>query len=494
MSVTLTPALIENFAGVFLSPMYDDPVPTPPFHRECWELYCSEAPLVAVAAPRFHAKSTALTHVFILAVVLFRVESHVMLIGSSEELAMTALVDIAKELRENDDLRAEFGVKRFLTDAKGEIIVQCDDGYEFRILARGVEQRVRGIKWNGRRPGLILGDDMEEDEQVESPPRRRKLSRWVNRALIPMGRRGVKVRFHGTIIHQDSLLANFMAEAKRPEGVWKTLFYKAHQSFDDFSNILWPEHFSEKELRAIRQRFINKQDAGGYSQEMLNDPQDNEEAYLKKEQFRPMREEDHEAPKRYSVGVDFAISKADAANRTSFAVGGQDSGNLVHFVDQRVGRMDSEEIVDEFFLIEERWHCDAYYVESGQIWLALKATVNKEMMRRDVFLHIVELTPIKDKAARARPWQKRMKAGACRFDKEASWYPAYEEECLRFTEGSTAKLDDQFDSSATLIMGIEKQPDLEDDDVMSEDEWMEKWKRMHAGRSSHRASVTGYRR
>ena len=488
----LTAQLIENFAGVFLSPMYDDPAPTPPFHRQCWDLYCSPHLLVAVAAPRFHAKSTALTHVFILATVLFRFESHVMLVGSSEELAMTALVDIAKEIRENDDLRAEFGIQKFITDAKGEIIVQCDDGYQFRILARGVEQRVRGIRWNGRRPGLILGDDMEEDEQVESPARRRKLARWVNRALIPMGRRGCKVRFHGTIIHQDSLLANFMADAKSPQGVWKTLFYKAHQSFDDFSNILWPEHFTEGELRAVRQRFINKQDAGGYSQEMLNDPQDNEEAYLKKEWFRPMSPEDHEAPKVHYVGVDFAVSKATSANRTSFTIGGKCSSNLTHFVDQRVGRMDSEEIIDEFFSIEARWHPQAFFVEKGQIWLALRPTLEKEMLRANIFLNFIELTPVKDKATRGRPWQKRMKAGACRFDKESSWYPGYELECLSFTEGSDAKLDDQFDSSATLVLGLERQPDIEEEDLLTEDEWFDRWKG-RAGATS-RTSCTGYAR
>jgi hypothetical protein len=256
MTVALTPKLIENFAGVFLSPMFDNPAPTPDFHRQAWALYCSEAELAGVAAPRGHAKSTGLTHTFILACVLFRFESHVMLVSSSEELAMGQLGDIAKELKENDDLREEFGVQKFLTDSKGEIIVHCDDGYEFRILARGVEQRVRGIKWNGRRPGLILGDDMEEDEQVENAARRKKLRKWVNRAMIPMGRRGCKVRIHGTILHQDSLLAGIMADGRKSaeDRLWQTLFFKAHESYDDFSNILWPEAFDEKALRRIRQR------------------------------------------------------------------------------------------------------------------------------------------------------------------------------------------------------------------------------------------------
>lgn len=484
--IVLTAQLVENFAGAYLSPMYDNPVPTPPFHRACWALYCSEVELAAVAAPRGHAKSTALTHDFILATVLFRFESHVMLVSSSEELAMGQLGDIAKELRENDELRADFGVVKLLTDAKGEIIVLCDDGYEFRILARGVEQRVRGIKWKGRRPGLIVGDDMEEDEQVENAIRRRKLSRWVNRALIPMGRKGCKVRFHGTIIHQDSLLAKMMGSKE-----WQTLFYKAHAGFDDFTQILWPEQYSEARLRKIRQRFIDDMDAGGYSQEMLNDPQDNEEAYLKKEQFLPMTEEDREVPKVRSCGVDFAISQKTSANRTAFVVAGADTSNLIHFEDVRVGRFDSEEIVEEFFSLNAAWRDLSFEVESGQIWLAIKPILEKEQRRKGIYLDIRERTPIKDKAARGRAWQKRMKARACRFDKEASWYPPYEEEVLRFTGVTDAKLDDQFDASALAVLGLERAPDVEEEDILTEDEWMDRWK-SRASEQTGRSLVTGY--
>jgi predicted phage terminase large subunit-like protein len=486
VSVTLTPLLVENFAGIFLSEMYDNPVPVAPFHRAAWGLYCSPELFASVAAPRGHAKSTALTHTFIAAAVLFRFEPHVMLISSSEELAMGQLGDITKELKENDDLRAEFGVKKFLVESKGEIIVLCDDGYEFRILARGVEQRVRGIKWNGRRPGLIIGDDAEEDEQVENAGRRRKLLRWINRALIPMGRKGCKVRFHGTILHQDSFLAYTMKSK-----LWKSLLFKAHESFSDFSNVLWPEMWSEADLRAKQLAYIEAQDSAGYSQEYLNDPHDNEDAYLRKEHFRPMAPLHHEAPKLFAVGVDFAISKADSANRTSFTVGGQMTSNEICFVDERVGRMDTDEIIEEFFSIEARWHPDAFFVESGQIWLTLRPTLVKEMLRKGRFLNFVELTPIKDKATRGRPWQKRMKAGACFFDKEASWYPGYEEECLRFTGASEARLDDQFDSSATLLLGLERMPDVEEEDVLTEDEWAARRRNTQSAQVG-RSATTGY--
>ena len=74
--VTLTDELVEAFAGTFLSPLYDNPQPTPDFHRECWGMYCSDAELAAIAAPRAHAKSTALTHDYALATALFREQDY----------------------------------------------------------------------------------------------------------------------------------------------------------------------------------------------------------------------------------------------------------------------------------------------------------------------------------------------------------------------------------------------------------------------------------
>lgn len=48
----LTKDLVYGFAGSVLASKYDDPVPTPWFHLEWWELCCSDNPYVAIAAPR----------------------------------------------------------------------------------------------------------------------------------------------------------------------------------------------------------------------------------------------------------------------------------------------------------------------------------------------------------------------------------------------------------------------------------------------------------
>ena len=376
-------------------------------------------------------------------------------------------------------------IQEFLTCAKTDIIVKCKDGHQFRILARGSGQKMRGRKWRGKRPGLIVCDDLEDDEQVESKERRDKFGRWFYRALKPALRKAGRIRVHGTILHEDSLLARLMKDK-----TWETRFYRAHASFDDFTDILWPEQFSEKRLRGIRQSFIEQFDASGYSQEYLNDPFDNSEAYLRKDDFLEMTEDDRGLPKKYSVGIDFAISKKNKANRTSMTIGGQDTRNILHIVDQRAGRWDLLEIIEEMLAIQQRYEPEIFFVEDGIIWKAVEPVLNQEMIRRQCYLNLQPILPIHDKKTNGRSLQKRMKAGAMRFDKDSTWFAGYESELLRFTGNSDAVLDDQFDSTAMLSRGLESTAILEEDAFDTEEEL---YSRRTDSPSGHgRSEVTGY--
>jgi len=90
----LTPELIKGFAGSVLSKRYDNSVRTPDFHMEMWELCCSKDPLVAIAAPRMHAKSTAISHAYVLTEALFRSSRFIVLVSDTETQGTNFLNDI----------------------------------------------------------------------------------------------------------------------------------------------------------------------------------------------------------------------------------------------------------------------------------------------------------------------------------------------------------------------------------------------------------------
>lgn len=483
--VELTADLVESFSGIYLSPMYDNPAPTPEFHRKGWRECCSEADQVTIAAPREHAKSTAFTHAYGLATVCFRAQDYIVVVSATEDLAIGHLGDMAKQLRENEDLRRDFKIVKLSEDSKTAIVVDFADGHQCRLVAKGSGQKMRGMKWNGKRPGLILCDDLEEDDQVENLASRKRFRRWFDRALIPCLRRGGKVRVYGTILHPDSLLSRLQRSK-----AWASLFFSAHKSLNDFSEILWPEQFPESRLRAIKLRFSEAGDLAGYSQEYLNLPMADELAFLQVTGFLPMATDDFTAPKRVKIGCDWAVSKATHADKTSFTVGGETPDNILCIYDQRSGNWDSEEWIDEMFSLQIEHDPSEWVVEGGVIWQAVWPTIRREMRERNIWMEFRVINPVKDKAARAIALKRRHNAFGIRYAKDAHWYPDYEAVLQAFTAGAEALHDDEFDSTAILAKGFETQTPPEEEDFLTDEEIEEEYS--DPTRFSGRDEITGY--
>lgn len=466
----LTAEAIEGFVGTVLLKGFDQPAPTPECHREWWTLCTSSHPFVAIAAPRGHAKSTAITHSYMLACLLFRERMFSLLISGTEAQAILFLNDIKNELKDNELIHQLFGIPKFLKDAETDIIVEMPDGHRFRLMAKGSEQSLRGAKWAGRRPDLIVCDDIEEDEQVLNKDRRDKFRRWFMGALLPLRSDNGIVRMVGTILHMDSLLENLMPEnllkTKRKDKFltveplktytthnlpWKSVKYRAHD--DDFSHILWPQKRTKEWLVAEREKYVSMGLPEIYSQEYLNIPIDETTAYFKKGDLQEMTEKDRDRNLRYYIAADLAISLQTRADYTVFVVGGMDDQGILHIVDVIRERMDGQEIVTAIFGLHNRYHPEVFAIEDTMISKSLGPFFYEECRKRNVYPNIDGIKPLVDKMARARSIQGRMRAKAVRFDKDADWYSTFESEVLRFPRD---KHDDQVDALAHLGVILDK--------------------------------------
>jgi hypothetical protein len=152
----LTSEVIEGFSKLLLSKGMDDYKETPACHKEWWDAFCSDSPFVALCAPRHHGKSTALTHCYTLANCLFKQKQYVVIVSDTYEQAVLFLKDIHKELTTNEELIQLFEVEKMEKEAENDIICRLVGNHKFRITAKGAEQRMRGLKWEGKRPDMIL--------------------------------------------------------------------------------------------------------------------------------------------------------------------------------------------------------------------------------------------------------------------------------------------------------------------------------------------------
>lgn len=467
MSELIDAEVIEGFTVSHLAAKYDNPKPIPPFHLEMWELCCSDNPKVAIAAPRKHAKSTAITYAYILVMMLTRQKSFCLLVSNTESQSSEFLMSIKSELENNEALRTKYGIKEFLKDTETNIIVLMKDGHQFRIQAKGSEQKVRGIKWGNQRPDLIVCDDLEEDEQVLSRERREKFRKWFMNALVPCGSDTVSIRVVGTILHQDSMLRRLIDNKE-----WKHLFYEAEDG--NFKNLLWPEKFSEEHLKKIRQDFIEDGNPEGYSQEFRNQPVDIKRAFFKKDYFYDFeREKDGTWIKpnlEYFAAADFAISEREKADFTVIIVGGVDPNGVLHIVDVNRFKGGSDVIVEELILTQKHWQPHLFTFERGQIEKGIKPYLRTAQDKHRVYLNVDTETPTKSKTMRASSIRAKHNSGAIRYDKESSWYEAFFAELMMVADsGPRGRHDDQFDAFAYLGLTLDQHFEAMSDDELEEE-------------------------
>ena len=435
--------------------------------------------------------STAITLSYTLASVLFRAKRFVVIVSDSEYQASMFLGQIKQALQENEDIIKLFHIRKndkglveFVKETETDIIVACEDGYKFRIIARGSEQKMRGLLWDGTRPDLFVLDDMESDEQVMNKERRDKFRRWFYGALIPALSENGQIRYVGTILHQDSMLENLMPRASNPftvtedlkqyttrtVGIWKSVKYRAHTG--DFSKILWSDKWPKEKLIEFKEDYHERGLPEQYSQEFLNVPIDESVAYFKRKDFAPEIQADKEKALNYYIAGDFAVSEKERADYTVFVVGGMDEDGILHIRNVVRGRMAPDEIIETMLGLQKVYDPIAFAIEETQITKSLGPFLNRAMIESGIFINLFPMKPHKtDKQLRAQSIRARMRAGGIKFDKDTDWYNDLEDEMTMFPR---SRHDDQVDALAYLGLLIDKLVDAptkeekEDEDYLKE--------------------------
>jgi len=342
---------------------------------------------------------------------------------------------------------------------------------------------------------------MENDELVMNKERREKFKRWFYGALIPcLSSTGV-IRIVGTILHEDSLLNNLMpsvwdrntileslkcySKVARPS--WKAVKYRAHT--DDFKHILWEDNYTKEWFLHQRQDFIDRGISDVYSQEYLNEPIDETVAYFKKSDFVPLSKEDKDANLHYYIAADLAISKEETADYSVFIIVGVDENKMLHVKYVIQERLDGREIVDTIIQLQRLYEPELFGIEEMQVSKSIGPFLREEMVRTGVYVNLGVLKHGgKDKIARAKSIQGRMRAHAVKFDKSGDWYPSFEDELCKFPRGRN---DDQVDAFAYIGMMLDSLIEAPTQQEVEEEEY--EYELQSGGFSeSGRSEYTGY--
>lgn len=189
----------------------------------------------AIAAPRGNAKSTLVTQIFVIWCLVTGRKHYPVIVMDALDQALPMLEAIKAELEFNPRLMMDFpdatGPGRVWQT--GTILTKNDA----KVQAFGSGKRMRGLRHGPHRPDLVIGDDLENDENVRSPEQRDKLQSWLTKTVLSLGPAddSMDVIIIGTILHYDSVLNRLLDNP-----LWSSKKFKSIERWPDNMH-LWEQ-------------------------------------------------------------------------------------------------------------------------------------------------------------------------------------------------------------------------------------------------------------
>ena len=445
--------------------------PSPEFHEELDEIWetsvmKSKNPMKcakeisrmkgsrnAIAAPRGHAKSTNLTFKDDLHAALYGYKHYILILSDSSDQAEGFLDEIKTELEENADIIEDFGALKSDKAWRSNVIVTKND---VKIEAIGSGKKVRGRKHRNWRPDLIVLDDVENDENVNTPEQRKKLKSWFEKAVSKAGDTYTDIMYIGTVLHYDSLLNNVLHNPRYHtkkyraviswsvrqdlwdewESIYTNLFDENHEDnaqkfFDEHreemlegTEVLWEEKLSYYDLIVIK---VTEGEAS-FNSELQNDPIDPENATFNEEWF------DYYEPENMDFGSsEFLLigandpslgknKKSDASSIINLAL--SLTTGYMYVVEASVEKRKPDVIIDDILEMNRRNKRDfgkgffKFGVETVQFQYYFKEVLAQRSVEQGEYLPIEEIQSSVNKILRIESLQPIIKNKYLKFRRD----------------------------------------------------------------------------
>ena len=387
-----------------------------------------------VIAPRGSAKSTHISQAFPLWCVMTGQKHFICLIMDAFEQAAIMIEAIKAELEHNPRLAYDFPdiVSQGRMWREGVIITKNN----IKIEGFGTGKKIRGRRHGPYRPDLVILDDVENDENVESPRQRDKLEKWISKAVLKLGSTDgtMDVLYAGTVLLFDAVIVRF---SKKPS--WQVSKYQALQKWPDRMDLWdeWEELYlnDEPQAEAFWQTqqaemskgaiinwpamhsliFLMQERAGdhdSFESEYQNNPVNGSSAF-RDLTFWVQKKSDW----LYFGAIDPSLGKKNAGRDPSaILIGGysRETG-VLDVVEASIRKRLPDIIMDDALAFQRDYLCQLWFVESVQFQELLRTELMKRAAQQGLAMPCEPIIPLTDKMLRIERLQPPVKAGLIRL-------------------------------------------------------------------------------
>lgn len=400
----------------------------------------------ADGAPRGNAKSTWATFILPLWSAVFGKRKNILIVSETNAQATDFIQAIKLEIESNERLKQDYPYfagegSRWQAD---DIITRNG----VRIFGAGAGQKIRGTRHGSRRPDLVILDDMENDESVESADQRKKLANWFNKALMKVGAKYTVYIVVGTILHAESLLSDLLnrpgwkghkfkavirfSQSKLWEQ-WEAIFRDitvgkedAEKKADAFfekhkaemlkdTEVLWPEQ--EDYYYLMKMRVTDG--AAAFDSEKQNEPLNPEDQIFFEEWIQYWDDEDVDLTGIPHAGAcDPSLGKKNKRNDPSAILGGRMKNNILYLDIADITKRTPDRIIDDILLYHERDPFDKFRMESVQFQEFFARHFEQVAHDKGKTINVDKFVPNTDKDLRIIRLQPWIKNGWIRFKRD----------------------------------------------------------------------------
>lgn len=356
----------------------------------------------AIAAPRGLGKTT-LARARACKAILYRETPFIVYISASSTLAEMQTENLKRELLTNPAIKQLFGSIKITKDP------DMDETFsklawtafgEVFILPRGPGQQIRGLNWNGHRPGLYIIDDLENKDEIKNDEIRDSLKNWfLSDVMKSIDRYSKKHEFLyiDTIKHEDSVLQMCLDDPEWDSAVLSV----CTENFESLA----PDFMTTEEVKAEAQSHRDKGKMSVFYMEMMNLPVGSETQKFKQEYFRyydhskTLMQKDVE----WVVITDPAKTVSeDACDSAVVGVGFDLESNKIFVGDVVQGKFLPDQLYDEIFSMCFRLGAKVIGVKMTSLNEFIMQPLRNEMHRRGTFFELVELKERGGKGAESK--------------------------------------------------------------------------------------------